>query len=84
VTSGSDGTTRVFDAADGRTVATFGSAGAAAMTPDDRRVVVVGERGLPLVYPCEACATWPELAKRVADRTHRALSAAERARFLGG
>ncbi|MDX6680928.1 MAG: hypothetical protein QOG94_967, partial [Solirubrobacteraceae bacterium] len=84
VTSGSDGTTRVFDAADGRTVATFGSAGAVAMTSDDRRVVVVGERGLPLVYPCEACATWPELAKRVAARTHRALSAAERARFLGG
>lgn len=84
ITSSADGTTRVSEVADGSLVATFASAGAAAMTPDNKRLVVIGPRHPPLVYACAACAPWQELVKSAERRTPRELTRAERGRFLGG
>ena len=87
VTAGADGTTRVWQAATGASVAVLGAAGrpvtAAEFSPDGRFVATGGADRVVRLYDCEPCRPFAELRRLANSRATRKLTPQERREFLG-
>jgi WD40 repeat protein len=82
VTAGfEDGAARIWNPDSGQLLAELPNSGAAALLPDNRRVVTIGD-GPRLILDCDACGTWDQLVQRIDDRVRRELTPAERATYV--
>jgi WD40 repeat protein len=83
VTAAAGGTVRIWDLDTARSIATvrMRPRGTAAFAPHGRDLLLVAADG-PRIYRCEVCASYDDLLAVARRRAGRALSPAERARYL--
>jgi WD40 repeat protein len=85
-TTSVDGTAILWDAASGKRLMELGRLEqpqtANAFSPDGSRIVTGTATGDVLIYPCEICAPTADLLQLARSRVTRALTAAERVKYL--
>lgn len=82
VTTGLDDRARVWNPSTGELIAEVPGSGGAVFSADGRRMATIVPRGSVTVYPWEAFAPLETLQRLAAARVKRALTPAERERFL--